>query len=175
VSKMPDDLIHLAIHEANKRHVEIRVEQDANSFTTHIHANTGTDKLSVSFSSFELMTHENPEEVITAAIKDMTIKLTSQPKSRIADLEAELRTYKDAVKQLSFDLEMSQTKSTAIKVDEIRKVTLAQASRYVMDFGVPKSGAELERLCKEIEGLKTTKDAAMEAASKKMQEAFGNE
>ena len=173
MSKMPDDLIHLAIHEASKRHVEIRIERDANGFMTYIHANTGTDKISRSFSNFELMTHENPEEAITTAIKDMTIKLTSQPKSRIADLESELRTYKDAVKQLSFDLEMSQTKSTAIRVGEIRKIALAQAARYVMDFGVPKSGSELERLCKEIEGLKTTKDAAIQAALQKMQETFG--
>jgi hypothetical protein len=52
-------------------------------------------------------------------------------------------------------------------------MALAQASRYVMDFGVPKSGSELERLCKEIEGLKTTKDAAIQAALQKMQETFG--
>jgi len=44
-----------------------------------------------------------------------------------------------------------------------------------MDFGVPRSGAELERLCKEIEGLKTTKDLAISEALQKMQEAFGNE
>lgn len=175
MSKMPDNLILLAIHEANKRHVEIRIENDIHTDHTTIHANTGTEKISYVFSRFALKVAESPEEEIVKQIEIMTKKLTSRPDSRIQDLEAELRTYKDAVKQLSFDLEMSQTKSTAIKVDEIRKVALAQASRYVMDFGVPKSGAELERLCKEIEGLKTTKDAAMEAASKKMQEAFGNE
>jgi hypothetical protein len=172
---MPDDLIHLAIYEAKKRHVEIRIVRDTDSSMTHIHAHTGTEKISRSFSSFELMTHWSPEEAIVDAIKDMTKKLTSRPESRITDLEAELRTYKDAVKQLSFDLEMSRTKSTAIKVDEIRKMALAQASRYVMDFGVPKSGSELERLCKEIEGLKTTKDAAIQSALKKMQETFGHE
>ena len=173
MSKMPDDLIHLAIHEAKKQHVEVRIERDTSSHMTYIHAHTGTEKISMSFSSFELMTHWSPEEAIVGAIKDMTKKLTSRPESRIANLEAELRTYKDAVKQLSFDLEMSRTKSTAIKVDEIRKLALAQASRHVMDFGVPKSGSELERLCKEIEGLKTTKDAAIQSALKKMQETFG--
>jgi hypothetical protein len=79
------------------------------------------------------------------------------------------------VKQLSFDLEMSQTMSTSIRVEEIRNMALAQASRYVMDFGVPKSGSELERLCKEIKELKTTKDLAISEALQKMQEAFGNE
>jgi hypothetical protein len=93
----------------------------------------------------------------------------------ISRLEDELRAYKDAVRQLSFDLEMSKSNSTAIRVDEIRKMALVQAARYVMDFGVPKSGAELERLCKEIEGLKTTKDAAIQSALQQMQEAFGNE
>lgn len=173
MSKMPDDLIHLAIHEAKKQHVEVRIERDISSDVTYIHAHTGTEKISMSFSSFELMTHWSPEEAIVDAIKDMTKKLTSRPESRIANLEAELRTYKDAVKQLSFDLEMSQTMSTSIRVEEIRNMALAQASRYVMDFGVPKSGSELERLCKEIKELKTIKDIAIQAALQKMQETFG--
>lgn len=101
--------------------------------------------------------------------------LIKKKEARILQLESELRSYKKTVHQLSFDLEMQETKSTSIMVDEIRRLALALAARHVMDFGVPKSGSELERLCREIEGLKTAKDAAMEAALQKMQEAFGRD
>jgi len=101
--------------------------------------------------------------------------LIKKKELRISDLESELRAYKDTVHKLSFDLEMKEAKSTLIRVDEIRRLALAHAARHVMDFGVPKSGSELERLCREIEGLKTAKDATMEAAYQKMQEAFGRD
>tara|TARA_R110000822_G_scaffold35007_11_gene98900 strand:- start:1441 stop:1782 length:342 start_codon:yes stop_codon:yes gene_type:complete len=98
--------------------------------------------------------------------------LIKKQEARISNLESDLRAYKDTVHQLSFDLEMKEASLTSVRVDGIRKMALAQAARHVMGFFG--SGSEIERLCREIEGLKTAKEATMEAAYQKMQEAFGH-
>lgn len=167
------ELTQHAIYEASRKNVEVTIEKDVHTLSVTIHARTGTHKSSHTFAAFEIMTSSlDAEELFAEQIKIMVEKLTANPESRINELESELRTYKDAVKQLAFELEMSATKQTAIRADKIRKFALQQAARYVMDFGIPKTGADLVRLCKEIEELKTTKDQAIADVLKVMDEGF---
>jgi len=70
-----------------------------------------------------------------------------------------LAQYKDAVKSLSFDLEMARTSyDTAKIVDALsaaRKAALEQAADLLMDHGVVVSGHELVDVCEQIKALAT--------------------
>lgn len=137
-----------------------------------------------SFTDMEVERSNSPVILcfIEDAIKELKMKRNGEKEEfeqrKWSQMEAELQKYKDAVKQLAFELEMAQSNSrgadTALRVAEIRRAALEQASDYVMDFGVPKSGAELERLCNEIKGLKETKDMAMSRAAAAMNKFFTN-
>lgn len=73
-----------------------------------------------------------------------------------------LSSYKETVHQLSFDLEMSkENPNTFANITAIRRIALEQAANYVMDWGVPKSGDDLVKLCEKIKSLHETKAAAV--------------
>lgn len=77
----------------------------------------------------------------------------------IESVEKELAKYKEAVKHLSFQLEMAEGRSdAAVKVNEVRKLALEQAAEFVMDYGIPGSGEELEIMCDQIKRLPIHKD-----------------
>lgn len=76
----------------------------------------------------------------------------------IESVERELAKYKDAVKRLSFELEMAHTGAGSVKVNEVRRLALEQAAEFVMDYGIPGSGEELEIMCDQIKRLPIHKD-----------------
>lgn len=162
-----------AVRWASLSSVQVRFEQHLHNNTLEIICFSETKRDRITINQMDFILHG--EEIIADAIKKMVNGFDINDRARIATLESELRDYKAAVKDLAFQLEMTKDvdKSAAIRIDKIRSAALKQASRHVMDFGVPRSGAELERLCKEIEELKTTKDLAINEALHKMQEAFG--
>ena len=164
-----------AVRKASLYSVQVRFEEHLHNNTLEVICFSETKRNRIVITHLDFMLHG--EEIIADAINKMVNEFSVNDRARIATLELELRDYKAAVKDLAFQLEMTKDvdKATAIRIDKIRSGALKQASRHVMDFGVPRSGAELERLCKEIEELKTTKDLAISEALQKMQEAFGNE
>lgn len=93
--------------------------------------------------------------------------------NRITQLERELERYKAAVKQLSFELEMASGNANKIaNVTAIRKMALEQAAEFVMDWGIPKDGHDLEELCKQITSLKETRALAIKRAADAMDAMF---
>jgi hypothetical protein len=98
----------------------------------------------------------------------------SEPLQTREELLMELRGYKVAVHQLSFQLEMLKDKSPVPheRIMAVRKHALKQASEFVMDWGVPKSGADLVDLCKQIKDLPESKKAAVDRALEEMDIAF---
>ena len=99
-------------------------------------------------------------------MRDMT-------KSELID---ELHAYKAAVHSLSFELEMLKEKTNrSISHKEImliREHAMSQASEFVMNWGVPKSGADLVDLCNQIKKLTEKKDAAILRAVEVANEVF---
>jgi len=94
---------------------------------------------------------------------------------KIGWLEAELERYKVAVKQLSFDLEMQATTPRAVATEaDVRKQTLEMAAEFLMDYGIIRSGNELESVCEQIRKLHPSKATTMASAASKMQEMFGS-
>lgn len=97
---------------------------------------------------------------------------------RITSLELELAKYKQAVKQLSFDLEMAQSnKSYATNVETervIRKFALEQAAEFLNDHGVIRTSTELEQVCEQIKKLHPTRDIKMGQAAAAMSAMFSN-
>lgn len=94
---------------------------------------------------------------------------------KIAWLEAELDRYKAAVKQLSFDLEMQSTTPRAVATEaDVRKQTLEMAADFLMDYGVIKSGTELEAVCEQMKKLHPSRKAVIQSALDKMNAAFGS-
>ena len=73
--------------------------------------------------------------------------------AEVAQLQADLARYKDAVKRLSFDLEMAQTGRAVVNESAVRKAALEQAAEFLMDHGVITSGGELETVCEQIKKL----------------------
>lgn len=93
---------------------------------------------------------------------------------RIYQLERDLDRYKAAVKQLSFDLEMKSTTPRAVATEaDVRKATLEMAADFLMDYGIIKSGTELESVCEQMRKLHPSKAATMSAAQAKMRDIFG--
>ena len=93
----------------------------------------------------------------------MSIKTTVELMSELEQAHTMLNAYKEAVHQLSFDLEMTkENPNTVANVSAIRKIALGQAAEFVMDWGVPKSGDDLVKLCEKIKSLHETKAAAVE-------------
>ena len=93
----------------------------------------------------------------------MSTKTNVELMSELEQAHLMLSAYKEAVHQLSFDLEMTkENPHTVANVSAIRKIALNQAADFVMDWGVPKSGEDLVRLCEKIKSLHETKAAAVE-------------
>lgn len=89
--------------------------------------------------------------------------------TRIAELERELERYKEAVKKLSFDLEMSRTPSKAVATEaDVRKATLEMAAEFLMDYGVIRTGPELQSVCEQMKKLHPSRAIVMADAAKKM-------
>jgi hypothetical protein len=107
----------------------------------------------------ELLQHEKKPEV-DAAINDAM---------RVLELERELARYKEAVKKLSFDLEMSRTPSKAVATEaDVRKATLEMAAEFLMDYGVIRTGPELQSVCEQMKKLHPSRAMVMAEAAKKM-------
>lgn len=101
----------------------------------------------------------------------------SIPLPSAEELHAELLSYKQAVHQLSFQLEMLKDKQAMPvaphrTVMTIRKHALKQAAEFVMDWGVPKSGGNLVELCKQIKELPETRATGVGRALDEMDIAF---
>jgi len=91
---------------------------------------------------------------MTRSVQDLMMELESA--------NMMLDAYKQAVHQLSFDLEMAKENPNKVaNVSAIRKIALSQAADFVMDWGVPKSGGDLVKLCEQIRSLHETKAAAV--------------
>lgn len=92
-------------------------------------------------------------------------------------LEDELNKYKNIVKRQAYDLEMAsgtpQKKPVVLVDKEVRRIALEQAAEFLMDYGVVKTGPELEQVCEQIKKLGMTKAVVMETAAAKMEAAFG--
>ena len=96
---------------------------------------------------------------------------------RIYELERELAKYKEAVKQLSFDLEMAtnnnKTYATNVETERvIRRFALEQAADFLNDHGVIRTGVELEQVCEQIKKLHPTRDIKLGQAAAAMNAAF---
>lgn len=92
----------------------------------------------------------------------MSTKTNVELMSELEQAYLMLNAYKEAVHQLSFDLEMTkENPHTVANVAAIRKIALNQAADFVMDWGVPKSGEDLVKLCKQIKSLHETKASAV--------------
>ena len=115
----------------------------------------------------QLMLRGCVNEVMTAGKKN-------QGDMRVQALESELAKYKSVVKQLSFDLEMQNTTPRAVATEaDVRKQTLEMAAEFLMDYGIIKSGGELESVCNQMKKLHPSKTATINAALAKMNAAFG--
>jgi hypothetical protein len=98
---------------------------------------------------------------------------------RAKQLAAELEAYKAAVHSLSFELEMVKDRSnrsiTHKEIMLIREHALNQASEFVMDWGIPKSGEELVNMCDQIKKLNEKKADAIARGSEVAYEFFATE
>lgn len=125
---------------------------------------------------------DNQDEVVILACLKQTVdellyedaKPSSDHTVRIIELERELQRYKDTVKKLSFDLEMASTSSRAVATEaDVRKKTLEMAAEFLMDYGIIKTGTELESVCEQMKKLHPSKAATMNVAMAEMNAAFG--
>jgi hypothetical protein len=67
----------------------------------------------------------------------------------------ELDRYKEAVRSLSFQLEMNKTPVAALVSEaRIRELALEQAAEFLMDHGIVTTGAELESVCEQMKKLR---------------------
>lgn len=131
----------------------------------------GSDKL-----LFGASISEQIADALYECAANVDAQIQADHTSDVNKLRSELDKYKTAVKQLSFDLEMSKGAgkvNLATNVAAIRKLALEQAAEFVMDWGVPKDGHDLEELCKQITNLKETKALAINRALGAM-DAFFN-
>lgn len=175
MSTSKDAQIKDAIHHYKGRGIEVWIEDD---FTLDEIIITVGNKRSGAKARHRLGRHD-PESVVVSLIHRLADSVStpiSDAKEKVKELTAELDKYKAAVKQLSFELEMSMGSKgadTALRVREIRMAALKQAADHVMDYGIPKNGPDLEVLCKEITELKETKSMAITRAVDAMNAQFG--
>ena len=109
------------------------------------------------------------EDELIIAAKNGTSEISNPYVANVRELEEQLTKYKSLVKQLSFDLEMKSTTPRAVATEaDVRKQTLEMAAEFLMDYGIIKTGTELESVCEQIRKLHPTKAATMGAAAAKM-------
>lgn len=133
---------------------------------THVRLQMGEKSIYNTFSEFE---------DIDLRIRAMVSELKDDNRSELDELKMELVKYKAAVKQLSFDLEMQATTPRAVATEaDVRKQTLEMAADFLMDYGVIKTGTELESVCNQMKKLHPSRKAVIQSALDKMNEAFGS-
>lgn len=141
-------------------------QTDPLTFMTHIRLQMGEKSIYYTFSEYE---------DVDMRIKEMVKELKDDNRSELDALKMELEKYKAAVKQLSFDLEMKSTTPRAVATEaDVRKQTLEMAAEFLMDYGIIRSGNELESVCEQIRKLHPSKATTMANAASKMQEMFGS-
>jgi hypothetical protein len=139
-------------------------QTDPLTYMTHVRLQMGEKSIYNTFSDYE---------DIDMRIRGMVKELKDDNRSELDALKMELEKYKAAVKQLSFDLEMKSTTPRAVATEaDVRKQTLEMAAEFLMDYGVIKTGSELESVCNQMKKLHPSKAATMSAAAEKMQAAW---
>jgi len=148
-----------------KQGITMVYQTDLMSEMTHVRLQKGKQHIYHTFSNYE---------DVGMHIKSMVADLNADDRSEVDSLKAELERYKAAVKQLSFDLEMQSTTPRAVATEaDVRKKTLEMAADYLMDYGVIRTGSELENVCEQIRKLHPSKAAVMADAATAMQRMFG--
>jgi hypothetical protein len=141
-------------------------QTDPLTFMTHVRLQMGEKTIYNTFSDYE---------DIDMRVRAMVSELKDDNRSELDALKMQLEKYKAAVKQLSFDLEMKSTTPRAVATEaDVRKQTLEMAAEFLMDYGIIKSGTELESVCEQIRKLHPSKATTMANAASKMQEMFGS-
>jgi hypothetical protein len=141
-------------------------QTDMLSGMTHVRLKRGEQAIFHTFSDYE---------DVEMHLKKMCDELYADNRGEVAELKMQLEKYKAAVKQLSFDLEMKSTTPRAVATEaDVRKQTLEMAAEFLMDYGIIRSGNELESVCEQIRKLHPSKATTMANAASKMQEMFGS-
>lgn len=156
-------LIAEAIQKASLYSVRVRFEHHMHTNTLEIICLSETKAHRAMLTERELAMLG--ESLIAEKINTMVKHFNNNDAGRIATLESELRTYKEVVTNLAFQLEMKEGRAhNTENINAIRKLALEQASNFVMDWGIPKSGSDLVELCSRIKSLHETKDVAIKRA-----------
>lgn len=177
-SKLDQQIIDEAVRIESARGVGIEVIQHFESMDYIINVRKGGKSLSHRVSQIEWATTPSLIARDIRRAVDAMLGAEQGESRRVAELESELAKYKQAVKQLSFDLEMAQSsKSYATNVETervIRKFALEQAAEFLNDHGVIRTGVELEQVCEQIKKLHPTRDIRMGQAAAAMNAMFSN-
>lgn len=150
----------------NSQGITMVYQTDPLTLMTHIRLQMGEKSIYNTFSDYE---------DVDMRIKEMVKELKDDNRSEIDSLKMQLEKYKAAVKQLSFDLEMKSTTPHAVATEaDVRKQTLEMAADFLMDYGVIKTGTELESVCNQMKKLHPSRKAVIQSALEKMDAAFGS-
>lgn len=162
---------------------QMRQYYSAMGVGVHVHHDVMRFEFVISAVSAKHGTHinkripDNQDEVVILACLKQTVdellheetKPAFNEAVRVVELERELQRYKEAVKKLSFDLEMSRTPSKAVATEaDVRKATLEMAAEFLMDYGVIHTGPELQSVCEQMKKLHPSRAMVMADAAKKM-------
>ena len=127
---------------------------------THVRLQKGERTIYHTFSDYE---------DVNTRVRGMVNELDADNRGELDLMRDELNKYKAAVKKLSFDLEMANTPSRAVATEaDVRKKTLEMAAEFLMDYGIIKTGTELESVCEQMKKLHPSRAAVMAEAAKKM-------
>jgi hypothetical protein len=170
-------IIDAAVRIESARGVGIEVVQQFETMDYVINVRKGNKSISHRVPQFAWVAspHLIAQDIRHAV--DSLLGESQRTEPRIEELERELAKYKEAVKQLSFDLEMATTSnktySTNVETERvIRKFALEQAAEYLNDHGVIRTSAELEQVCEQIKKLHPTRDIKMGQAAAAMNAMF---
>jgi hypothetical protein len=157
------DSLQRALHSQG---ITMVYQTDHLTYMTHVRLQMGEKSIYNTFSDYE---------DIDMRIKAMVSELKNDNRSELDALKMELEKYKAAVKQLSFDLEMKSTTPRAVATEaDVRKKTLEMAADFLMDYGIVKTGGELESVCEQMKKLHPSKAATMSAAQARMAAGWSN-
>ena len=157
-----------AVRQASREGVDIFMQYRAESACIELLARNIKTGLEVREMVEVMRLMHTEDEAVAITIEKLCRQVKSpHPTEELDMLRRQLEQYRTAVKQLSFELEMSKGAgkvNLATNVAAIRKMALEQAAEFVMDWGIPKDGHDLEELCKQIPNLKETKALAINRA-----------
>lgn len=154
-------------NELQSKGILMSYQTEMMSGMTHVRLKRGQQAVFHTFGDYE--------EGVDVRIKELCRELYSDDRQDIDALNTELKKYKEVVKQLSFDLEMARTPARAVATEaDVRKQTLEMAADFLMDYGVIKTGTELESVCNQMKKLHPSRKAVIQSALDKMNEAFGS-